>query len=346
MVARTRARKLADQISELSCHPVLLAHVFSTLESIHGPDALGEVASVCRYWSKAVRACQQIDPDPDYAFGELRSGEKPLRFDRPHGAVFLPNGHVCVADCDNFRLQIVTRDGSHVRDVRLSGGTSCPTGVAIDDGYFFVIEHAAHRLSKLRQSHSSSSIITGNRICQAGGWGGGEGQLRHPWGVAVAKSRAYVTDGGNHRVCVFATDSLDFLFSFGRRGKGRGELHSPRGIVASETELFVADSLNHRLQVFSLSDGGFIRAIGGGESTSLGRFRQPCGLTLRNDRLYVAEGAGERLQVMGLDGLPMQVISLNSGPLSGICVDSEHLCVTALEGPIAIYILGLRSFDD
>ena len=323
---------------DLSCHPSVIPHLLVTIESAHGIDALEEVAAVCQSWSKGVQLCQQIDTDPEQRFGELRSGDKPLRFDRPHGAVFLPNGEICVADCDNFRLQIVTRDGVYVKDVRLSGGTSCPTGVAIDSSFFYVIEHGAHVLSKLKQTTSS-----GTRLCTAGGWGGGDGQLRHPWGVALARGRVYVSDGGNDRINVYDTDQLLFLFSFASRGCGHGELRGPRGVAASESELFVADSQNHRVQVYSLDDGSFVRTVGGGESSSLGRFKQPSGLTVRNGRLYVTEGAGERMQVMGLDGQPMQAVSLGAGPLSGICADDEHVCVTALEGSAAISLLSLRS---
>jgi len=84
-----------------------------------------------------------------------------------------------------------------------------------------------------------------------------------------------------------------------------------------------------------------VRTIGGGESDSLGRFKQPSGLTVFNDRLFVAEARGERLQLMSLDGLPMQSVKVG-GPLSGVCVDADHVCVTALEGPAAINLLSLR----
>lgn len=162
-------------------------------------------------------------------FGELRSGDKPYRFDRPHDAVFLPNGEVCVADCDNFRLQIVSREGYFVREIRLDGGTSCPTGIAALGDFLYVVEHGAHRLSKLRRSCDSS----GRRLATVGGWGGGDGELRHPWGVAVTVAatmpkRVYVTDQGNDRICLFSADRLAFLCSFGATGSGAGQFREPR----------------------------------------------------------------------------------------------------------------------
>ena len=162
-------------------------------------------------------ASSRIDDDPDCVVGELRSGDKPYRFDRPHDVIFLPSGDLCVADCDNFRLQMVTRDGLYLREVKLAGGTSCPTGVAAHGEHLYVVEHGAHTLSKLRRASTS-----GHRHATAGGWGAGDGELRHPWALCVAQRRVYVTDQGNDRVSVFDADRLKWLFSFGARGNGAG----------------------------------------------------------------------------------------------------------------------------
>ena len=184
---------------------------------------------MCRRWHERVAGGAQLDEDPDNLIGELRSGDKPHRFDRPHDALFLPNGDICIADCDNFRLQVVSREGYYMREVPLSGGTSCPTGVADGDNYLYVVEHGAHQVSKLRKSSSS-----GHRHAVAGSWGGGDGELRHPWGLTVSNKRVYVTDQGNDRVSVFDADKLKWLFSFGSSGSKQGEFSSPRGVCAHE----------------------------------------------------------------------------------------------------------------
>ena len=33
-------------------------------------------------------------------------------------------------------------------------------------------------------------------MAEAGGWGGGPGQMRHPWGIALHNGLIYVTDSG------------------------------------------------------------------------------------------------------------------------------------------------------
>jgi hypothetical protein len=274
--ASTRNRtRTARALEMLPLEPNVLVHVFSALSLHHGPEALDTASIVCRTWHQRAAACAQVEDLPDNHVGELRSGDKPYRFDRPHDAVFLPNGDVCVADCDNFRLHIVTREGYYSREVKLGGGTSCPTGVAISGESLFVVEHGAHQVSKVR--HSS---VSGNRHAVAGGWGSDDGQLRHPWGVAVIGKRVYVTDQGNDRVSVF-TDKLQPLFSFGTSGGSAKEFREPRGIAAHGTELYVADYGNHRIQVFGTDettmDCQLLRVIGGGESSTQGRFCGPSG---------------------------------------------------------------------
>lgn len=273
----------AQALESLPLEANVLVHVFSALSLHHGSSSLETASAVCRRWHERVAGGAQLDEDPDNLIGELRSGDKPHRFDRPHDALFLPNGDICIADCDNFRLQVVSREGYYMREVPLSGGTSCPTGVADGDNYLYVVEHGAHQVSKLRKSSSS-----GHRHAVAGSWGGGDGELRHPWGLTVSNKRVYVTDQGNDRVSVFDADKLKWLFSFGSSGSKQGEFSSPRGVCAHEpsNELYVADFRNHRIQVFSLKDADkakcpSVRIIGGGGralgSSTAGRFRGPSG---------------------------------------------------------------------
>ena len=347
MVA-TRGRIRRQHLEALPLDPHLLAHVFGHLQLCYGPEALESASAVCRSWRDRATDSAHIDEIADACIGELRSGDKPYRFDRPHDAVFLPNGDLCVADCDNFRLHIVSRDGYYVRDVRLDGGTSCPTGVASCGEYIYVVEHGAHRLSKLRRSsvcthHSEFSSPTATkRIASIGSWGGGDGEMRHPWGVTVALKRVFVTDQGNDRVCVFSAEKLSYLFSFGSSGGGRDGFREPRGLAAHLDTLYVADSLNHRIQLFSLSEVANDvvvpkGSIGGGRSGLRGRFDLPSGLCVANERLYVSELGNERVQVLSLDGLPMQLVKCD-GPVSGICADDEHICATKLEGDHAITV--------
>ena len=72
-----------------------------------------------------------------------------------------------------------------------------------------------------------------------------------------------------------------------------------RGLASFEDHLYVADSRNHRIQVFSTALGNekapFVRALGGGQSSTRGRFNLPSGVCIANRKLYVTEVGGERV---------------------------------------------------
>ncbi len=276
--------------AELFTDEVALWHLLRATLVHHGDAELLRMAGTCRTWRKAARRTFQLRIPP-LDFGELKTGEQHGRFDRPHGAAFVDEHLVVLADTDNFRLQVWSREGEHVDSESLTG---CPTAVVPDtadcdeDRSLFVVEHGAHKLTKLPLGRilyldEEDDDLDGEIATR--GWGGGPGQLRHPWGLALAPSReiVYVSDGGNGRICAFSASSLDFQFAFGTPGAGPGELNDPRGMCARECptrpkrpkpgvpsanatrrrplnegreyschergELYVADAANDRLQV-------------------------------------------------------------------------------------------------
>ena len=87
----------------------------------------------------------------------------------------------------------------------------------------------------------------------------GDGELRHPQGVAVSPvdGRIVVADTGNSRIQVFHPNGT-FALGFGMPGSGAGgEFDSPLGVdVALDGRIVVADAGNNRIQVFA-PDGEF-----------------------------------------------------------------------------------------
>ena len=83
-----------------------------------------------------------------------------------------------------------------------------------------------------------------------------EGILDQPSDVAVDDlGRAYVLDGTNHRVVVYARNGeQDFIF-------GNDEwLKLPMGITINNDRVYIADSGNHRIAIFNLR-GEYLKAI-------------------------------------------------------------------------------------
>ena len=73
----------------------------------------------------------------------------------------------------------------------------------------------------------------------------------------------------------------------------------------------------------------FRRAIGG-EGAAPGRFKKPRGVAISRGRLVVSESAG-RVQVLSLQGLPLQVLSLDS-TLTGLSAREGRVWVADRDG--------------
>jgi tripartite motif-containing protein 71 len=163
-------------------------------------------------------------------WGETGSGPGQLR--GPAGIVCEPNGNLIVVDSGNNRLQVFTPEGKLVAQCGKAGSGdgefNKPWGVALDkDGNIYVADWKNHRVQKLSPSGKFimsigkygklpvapgafavtylgpfiSSLPEGDRIPA--------GILNHPTGVAVdPDGDIYVTDWGNHRVCIFDKDGL------------------------------------------------------------------------------------------------------------------------------------------
>ncbi len=303
MPPSTRASRRRTVLENLPLDPRVLTQLMQYLQCHQGDDywtLLENMRKVCKVWKHWAERSEHLEEYPEAVVGELRAGDRPYRFDRPHDATFLPNGDVLVADCDNFRLHVIDRYGCYVRDLKL-GGTSCPTGVTVapaGSSHVFVVEHGSHIVSRRRTAGSAAGAV----ICTAGGWGCGDGELRHPWGVATLfDSMVLVTDSGNDRCCVFSTSELAYCCSFGSRGSAAGQLLDPRGICVSGDEIYICDAGNHRVQVFAASTalrGGAegkpahfkpARTIGGGKSGLPGRFDTPSGVAVHGDTLCASQ---------------------------------------------------------
>lgn len=136
--------------------------------------------------------------------------------------------------------------------------------------------------------------------------------------------------------------------SFGNAG--------PAGMAADSTTLVASDSTKSRVGVWSIHKAAkvgdlrvtFVQWLGKAhkktttrlgpgprsqrpikrapESAPPGEFRQPTGVALMRDLLFVAESAGQRVQVLTKSGEPLQVVPM-PGPCTALCVDAFHVAV-------------------
>jgi DNA-binding beta-propeller fold protein YncE len=160
-----------------------------------------------------------------------RSGSGDGELMRPAGLAVEKNGNIIIVDSGNDRLQVFKPDGSFVGKCGRSGSGdgefNQPWGITLDkDGNIYVADWKNHRVQKLSPE--------GKFLMKFGEYGKVEapenafavthfgpyvsatseiahypkpGLLNHPTDVAVdTDGDIYVTDWGNHRVCVFDSE--------------------------------------------------------------------------------------------------------------------------------------------
>jgi DNA-binding beta-propeller fold protein YncE len=293
--------------------------------------------------------------------------------------VAVGGGEVYVADGTNHRVTVYSTSGvfqrAFGRNVNAGTGnpdvctllTSCrsgtggagagqlfmPAAVAVAGGEVYVADQNNHRVTVfasdgtfLRAFGRNVNPGTGDpnlctTACQSGSVGGAAGQLDNPVGIAISGGEAYVTDQGNRRISVFATDGTfarafgkavnpgtgnpdvctpSTTCRFGTAGSAAGQLNSPYGVTVSGGEVYVADYLNSRISVFATT-GTFARAFGkavnagtgapdvcvatcraGSTGGAAGQISFPYGVAVGDGAVYVSDRFNARLSVFGTDG--------------------------------------------
>lgn len=198
----------------------------------------------------------------------IGSGAALGQLNSPTGIALSEDGAtVYVVDSGNQRIQRFESDGKFIgvwsgeTDARLDLGYSTDTGqgasdiIVGGDGLIYVADTWNHRVLVLD---------SGGQVVRELGLSGEltdignspdpspePGLFFGPRSVAVADGEIYVTDTGNERVQVFASDGT-FLRAFGGYGTEPGKLLEPVGIaIGPGGNVWVADSGNSRLSVFT-----------------------------------------------------------------------------------------------
>ena len=162
-------------------------------------------------------------------WGSTGSGDG--EFNRPAGLAVEKSGNVIVVDSGNSRLQVFTPEGKFVGKCggpgKGEGEFNQPWGITLDKaGDILVADWKNHRVQKLSPHGKFLSSIgsfgkivepdNAYRVTIFGPYVAGEGekaghprtdQFNHPTDVAVdSDGDIYVTDWGNHRVCIFDSE--------------------------------------------------------------------------------------------------------------------------------------------
>ena len=168
-------------------------------------------------------------------------------------------------------------------------------------------------------------------------------------GMCLVDNALFVAASGKKQITVLSATDLKVLFSF-----GKAELLEPMDvdvyqppkaqIVSSASAshanrdprgrppplLMVTDRERHK--VFMYSTDGFPVSSFGHEGIEPGAFKEPLGIAIREQRVFVSEGLGARLQVLEPNGTPLLVLPApTGGRLCGLSWHQNRLYVGELE---------------
>jgi len=238
------------------------------------------------------------DP-PGFLFTWGSQGSGAGQFDTPAGLAVDSRGRVYVADTQNHRIQVFSRNGTFLFTWGSGGNGNgffdSANDVAVDAaGQVYVADTENNRIQVFDSS--------GSYLAQWGSSGSDPGQFSLPNGLDVAGSGSvYVADTDNHRVQVFDSSGT-FITEWGGNGSGDGEFNFANDVaVDAAGNVYVADAGNNRIQKFD-SSGSFITEWGSSGSDP-GQFDIPLSVAVdAAGYVYVADQGNHRLQMFDSSG--------------------------------------------
>lgn len=200
-----------------------------------------------------------------------QEGISPGQFKYPVDIAVSPNGKLYIADLENHRIQVLSKDGEYdsyfpkKKEIK-------PVAVTFDkEGNIVISDILSHTIKVYKQN--------GELIKEFGTYGEAEGSFKYANGVAVSDNGYfYVSDSQNMRLQVFNREG-EFLKSF----NADMQMGQPKGISIYNNELYVTDTLLQKILVFDL-EGDYLKSIG--EKGNL--FNFPNDVFVTRERIFVA----------------------------------------------------------
>ena len=169
------------------------------------------------------------------------------QFKNPQGLGIGKDGTIYVADSNNRRIQVVSKDGAAQRTFGTIDQLGFPRDVAVDpvDGTLWVSD-----MTKRRVTHwKTDGTFLGALPVPIGT---ADTQLNAPFGIAADAERLYIADTASHKVKIFTKNGA-FVTLFGSRGTGKGKFIQPDGVALYNGRLFVAEEGTERVSVWNLN---------------------------------------------------------------------------------------------
>ena len=202
-----------------------------------------------------------------------------------YGVAFDLKGNVWVSDSGNNKVVKLSQDGRLHTIRHASSDTDClsdPYGVSVSpEGLIYICDSGNHRVTV----HDAE----GHYLDSFGSFGSGPGCFDRPVDIAFGSDGfTYVVDLGNNRVSVWSRDGVfERIFN---------PQYPPRYIAATaDNHLLITSPSSHVVMVYSAM--GELVHLFGWEGSDPGRLRQPQGICISDNVVYVVDSGNNRIQV-------------------------------------------------
>jgi thiol-disulfide isomerase/thioredoxin/DNA-binding beta-propeller fold protein YncE len=284
-------------------------------------NVIGEVIA-------SARAKGALDETPRlWALEKAKSPPSPLAFP---GKVLADDasGRLFIADSNHNRIVIADLQGNvlDIAGTSLEGhadGTFAratfnhPQGMALAGSSLYVADTENHLIRRLdlQRRVVETLLGTGQQARQPNVSGVGRAMaINSPWDVVVVDRWLYIAMAGFHQIWVL---NLDTMEARPFAGSGREDIidgqrleaamAQPSGLATDGKTLYVADSETSSVRAVDLGSSGTVKTIVGeglfefGDHDGTGpqvRLQHPLGITLYQDRLYVADTYNHKIKII------------------------------------------------
>lgn len=240
--------------------------------------------------------------------GYKNGSAKKALFNSPWDVVSYQGGWL-ISDSENHALRlykngkVTTVAGTGKSGYKNAAGTKAkfnrPTGMAVGkNGEVYISDTGNNAIRMIDKKGKVTTFAGGKKGCSDGTLT--KARFYEPTGLYYYKGALYVADSGNHRICKIENGKVTTVAGSAKGVEGakngsalKAGLSNPQDIIFYKDVMYISDTGNACVR--KLSKGKVTTLIG---AFSMGNGREPaepCGLAIRDKKLYIGDIFTEEL---------------------------------------------------